>query len=69
MRELKDIEKIYKSAQNQYEAVLIASKRARILNQKRLRELEQGVEGSAGMHRVAETALDELIEGKIEVSR
>jgi DNA-directed RNA polymerase subunit K/omega len=71
MRELKNLDELAKVAQNRYEAVIVASKRARILNAKRQKENEQnpdlGVAG--GMHRIAEQALDELLQGKIEVKR
>ncbi len=71
MRELKNLDELAKVVQNRYEAVIVASKRARIMNVKRQRENEQnpdqGVGG--GMHRIAEQALDELLQGKIEVKR
>ena len=72
MRELKNLDELPKHSVNTYEAVLIASKRARILNFKRLRENEQNPpeEGTGGgMHRIADQALEELLEGKIEVKR
>lgn len=72
MKELKDLSKVNQYARNRYEAVIMASKRARILNRKRLKENEMaGVEPNpnAGMHRVAEEALNELLQGKIEVRR
>jgi hypothetical protein len=72
MKELKDLSKVNQYARNRYEAVIMASKRARILNRKRLKENEMAAaepNPSAGMHRVAEEALDELLQGKIEVRR
>ena len=72
MKELKDLSKISQYARNTYEAVIMASKRARILNSKRLRENEMAVaepNPATGMHRVAEEALDELLQGKIEIKR
>ncbi|MCI0330520.1 MAG: hypothetical protein L0196_06155 [candidate division Zixibacteria bacterium] len=72
MRELKDLSKITKYARNSYEAVIMASKRARILNLQRLKENEMAAaepNPARGMHRVAEEALDELLQGKIEIKR
>ena len=70
MKELKDLSKISKYSQNSYEAVIMASKRARILNRQRLKENEMAAEPNpGGMHRVAEEALEELLQGKIEVKR
>jgi len=70
MKELKDLSKISQYAQNSYEAVIMASKRARIMNRQRLKENELAPDSiPGGMHRVAEEALDELIQGKIEVKR
>ncbi len=72
MKELKDLSKINQYARNRYEAVIMASKRARILNRKRLNENEMAAaepNPASGMHRVAEEALDELLQGKIEVKR
>ena len=70
MKELKDLSKISQYARNTYEAVIMASKRARILNSKRLRENEMAPDPyPGGMHRVAEEALDELLQGKIEIRR
>ena len=70
MKELKDLSKISQYARNTYEAVIMASKRARILNRKRLNENEMAPDPyPGGMHRVAEEALDELLQGKIEVKR
>lgn len=72
MKELKDLSKITQYARNTYEAVIMASKRARILNRKRLKEIETSAEPSppgGGMHRVAEAALEELLQGKIEIRR
>ena len=72
MKELKDLSKVTQVAKNRYEAVIMASKRARILNRKRLKENEMTAaepNPESGMHRVAEEALDELLQGKIEVRR
>jgi DNA-directed RNA polymerase subunit K/omega len=72
VQELKSLDALPKHSLNTYEAVLIAAKRARILNAKRLKENEQNPpeEGTAGgMHRIAEQALEELLQGKIEVKR
>jgi len=72
MKEPKDLSKITKYARNSYEAVIMASKRARILNRQRLKENEMAAaepNPGGGMHRVAEEALDELLHGKIEVRR
>jgi len=70
MKELKDLSKISQYARNTYEAVIMASKRARILNSKRLKENEMAPDPyPGGMHRVAEDALDELLQGKIEIRR
>ncbi|HEU4436299.1 MAG TPA: DNA-directed RNA polymerase subunit omega [candidate division Zixibacteria bacterium] len=72
MKELKDLSKVTQVAKNRYEAVIMASKRARILNRKRLKENEMAAaepNPDSGMHRVAEEALNELLQGKIEVRR
>ena len=57
MKELKDLSKVTQVAKNRYEAVIMASKRARILNRKRLKENEMAAaepNPDSGMHRVAE---------------
>ncbi|MGE5692587.1 MAG: DNA-directed RNA polymerase subunit omega [Candidatus Zixiibacteriota bacterium] len=72
MKELKDLSKVTQVAKNRYEAVIMASKRARILNRKRLKENEMAAaepNPDSCMHRVAEEALNELLQGKIEVRR
>jgi len=67
-----DVEKIKSNADNIYEAVLIAAKRARQLNEDRLAKLELMPEDDSieiDLRKVTKIALEELAEGKIIVER
>ena len=68
---LQSLEKLGDFAKNRYEAVLIASARARQLNAKKVALEERGMEEAVELKRLKMTshALTELMEGKIEVQR
>jgi DNA-directed RNA polymerase subunit K/omega len=68
LRSLEDIEDV---AKNRYEAVLIASARARQLNAKKVALEERGMEEALVLKRIKMTihALDELLDGKLKVDR
>lgn len=63
------LENVKKHASNVYEAVLVASKRARQLNEERLAKLELMPEDDSidiDTRKVTEIALKELSDGKIK---
>jgi DNA-directed RNA polymerase omega subunit len=65
----KSLDKLENIAGTRYAAVLIAAKRARKINEKRIKEQEQLVEEEKVEKpgdKVTIEALDELIQGKIE---
>lgn len=65
----KSLDKLEDLTGNRYAAVLIAAKRARKINEKRLKEQEQLVEEEKVEKpgdKVTIEALDELLQGKIE---
>ena len=67
-----DVEKIKKHTTNVYEAVIIAAKRSRQLNDERLAQLELMPEDDSieiDTRKVTKVALKELSEGKIETKR
>ena len=69
---LRSIEGIRQNAKNRYEAVLIASARARQLNAKKMALEERGLEEEVlALKRLKMTsnALGELLDGKIQVHR
>lgn len=71
-RNLRSLRGLESYAKNRYEAVLIAAARARQLNAKKLALEERGLEDDAAeLKRLKMTsyALDELLDGKIEVER
>jgi DNA-directed RNA polymerase omega subunit len=71
-RALRSLEGLATRAKNRYEAVLIAAARARQLNSKKLALEERGLEDEAAeLKRLKMTsfALDELLDGKIDVRR
>lgn len=71
-RQLRSLRGLESYAKNRYEAVLIAAARARQLNAKKLALEERGLEDDAAeLKRLKMTsfALDELLDGKIEVER
>lgn len=71
-RKLRSLNGIDERAKNRYEAVLIAAARARQLNAKKLALEERGLEDEVGeLKRLKMTsfALDEFLDGKIEVVR
>jgi DNA-directed RNA polymerase omega subunit len=71
-RKLRSLDSLNDRAKNRYEAVLIAAARARQLNTKKLALEERGLEDDVGeLKRLKMTsfALDELIDGKIDVMR
>ncbi|GAB4319315.1 MAG: hypothetical protein Kow0074_08840 [Candidatus Zixiibacteriota bacterium] len=71
-RNPRSFEGLEKYAKNRYEAVLIAAARARQLNAKKIALEERGLEDEAAeLKRLKMTsyALDELLDGKIEVTR
>ena len=66
------LEKVTENSTNVYEAVIIAAKKARKLNEERLAKLELMPEDESiviDTRKVTEVALKELSEGKIEVKR
>ncbi len=66
------LENVTRNAQNVYEAVIIAAKKARQLNEERLAKLELMPEDDSiviDTRKVTEVALKELSEGKIQVKR
>ncbi len=71
-RALRSLEGLEQYAKNRYEAVLISAARARQLNAKKIALEERGLEDDAAeLKRLKMTsfALDELLDGKIEVTR
>ncbi len=67
-----DVDKIKKNTANIYEAVIIAAKRARQLNEERISKLELMPEDDSieiDTRKVTKVALDELAHGAIEVRR
>jgi len=71
-RHLRSLEGLQQSAKNRYEAVLIASARARQLNAKKLALEERGLEDDAAelkRLKMTSNALAELLDGRIEVKR
>ena len=68
---IRSLENIRDHAKNRYEAVLIASARARQLNAKKVALEERGMEEAFELKRFKMTtfALHELLDGKIEVTR
>jgi len=67
-----DLEKIKKHTTNVYEAVIIAAKRSRQLNEERLAQLELMPEDDSieiDTRKVTKVALDQLAEGKIKTNR
>ncbi|MGH8004721.1 MAG: DNA-directed RNA polymerase subunit omega [Limisphaerales bacterium] len=66
-----NLEKVVQAAGTRYEAVIRAAKTARWLNRTRKKYEEGGlpVEEELPSHRVTETALSELVSGKIEFER
>ncbi len=70
----KALDKLNQLTANQYEAVILAAKTARRLNQER-RKLEEGMEAMEAAeeqlpsHRVATAALEELASGRVEFTR
>jgi len=66
------LEKVKQHSTNVYEAVLVAAKRARQLNEERLAKLELMPEDDSidiDTRKVTEIALKELSDGKIKVER
>lgn len=66
---LKSLDKLEDLAGNRYAAVIIAAKRARELNEKRIKEQEQLVEeekGDKSSEKVMIQALEEFLQGKIK---
>ncbi len=66
------LEKVTEHSRNIYEAVIIAAKKSRMLNEERLVRLELMPEDDSiviDTRKVTEVALKELSEGKIEVKR
>lgn len=71
-RDLRSLHGLEEFAKNRYEAVLIAAARARQLNAKKIALEERGLEDDAAeLKRLKMTsyALDELLDGKIDVTR
>jgi len=71
-RHLRSLEGLQECAKNRYEAVLIASARARQLNAKKLALEERGLEDEAAelkRLKMTSSALTELLDGRIEVKR
>ena len=69
----KALEKLSQLTVNQYEAVMLAAKTARRLNQER-KKLEEGMgvevtEEQLPSHRVTTAALEELASGQVEFTR
>jgi DNA-directed RNA polymerase omega subunit len=70
--ELSSLEDIKKNSTNMYEAVLIASKRARQLNEERIQKLEMMPQDDSidvDPRKVTEIALRDLADGKLRVDR
>jgi DNA-directed RNA polymerase subunit K/omega len=71
-RNLRSLEGLSQTAKNRYEAVLIASARARQLNAKKIALEERGLEDDAAelkRLKMTSNALTELLDGRIEVKR
>jgi len=71
-RNLRSLEGLNQTAKNHYEAVLIASARARQLNAKKIALEERGLEDEAAelkRLKMTSNALTELLDGRIEVKR
>jgi DNA-directed RNA polymerase omega subunit len=69
-RKLMLINKLEGITRNRYEAVLMASKRARQINAERLAQLEMMIEDAdikIDYRKVTTIALEELISGKVKV--
>ncbi len=67
-----DLDKIKKHTTNVYEAVIVAAKRSRQLNEERIAKLEMMPEDDSievDLRKVTKVALKELAEGKIETTR
>lgn len=67
-----DLDKIKKHTTNVYEAVIVAAKRSRQLNEERIAKLEMMPEDDSievDLRKVTKVALKELAEGKIETER
>ena len=66
------LEKVAENSKNVYEAVIIAAKKARKLNEERLARLELMPEDDSiviDTRKVTEVALKELSDGNIEIKR
>ncbi len=71
-RKLMLINKLEGITRNRYEAVLMASKRARQINAERLAQLEMMIEDAdikIDYRKVTTIALEELISGKVKVKK
>ena len=71
-RKLMLINKLEGVTRNRYEAVLMASKRARQINAERLAQLEMMIEDAdikIDYRKVTTIALEELISGKVKVKQ
>jgi DNA-directed RNA polymerase omega subunit len=67
-----DVEKIKRRTSNVYEAVIIAAKRSRQLNEERIAKLELMPEDDSieiDTRKVTKVALDELASGAIKLER